>query len=520
MGPNGSDAAVQRIGPYGGVWSRPAVWPGNGGWVYYPTASGGTTSEGSTGMLNVFQSGVDGQGKPTLSLVATAPDAFGFGSSAPVVTSNGTTDGTALVWVVWMPDGSGQNAQLRAYDAVPTGGNLSLRWSTPIGTASKFNPPGVGNGRVYVGTRDGNVYGFGAPVDQPLMTTPLNLGTVDLGKSNSGQVVFTATRATTVTSVVSTNAEFSTGTPSPAFPATLAQGATLTIPVTFTPGQVGIRSTAIVVQADGAPVSAPVTGIGRRPAPALQVAPPVISFGGAAVNKQISGTLTISNVGGAPLVINGVSSPKAPFSATGAPAAGASLAPGQSVTVTFTFSPTQVGSFSDQVEVDTSAGNKKIPLTGTAALAGNLVLNPTTLDFGDVALGQTKVLPFQVTNTGGSRVTVTKSKPPGLAVGFTNQDDLQEGATIDAGQTQTLHVQFAPTQAGAAADHWVINADGNQGVLTLPLTGTGGSVDGGGGGGGGGGSLTKGCSSPGGGVALWPMLMLLPLLLRRRRAPG
>ena len=206
MGPNGSDAAVQRIGPYGGVWSRPAVWPGNGGWVYYPTASGGTTSEGSTGMLNVFQSGVDGQGMPTLSLVANAPDAFGFGSSAPVVTSDGTTDGTALVWVVWMPDGSGQNAQLRAYDAVPSGGALSLRWSTPIGTASKFNPPGIGNGRVYVGTRDGNVYGFGAPVDQPLTTNPLNLGTVDVGKSASGQVVFTATRATTVTSVNSTSA--------------------------------------------------------------------------------------------------------------------------------------------------------------------------------------------------------------------------------------------------------------------------------------------------------------------------
>ena len=41
----------------------------------------------------------------------------GFGSSAPVVTSNGTTDGSALVWVVWMADGSGQGAELRAYDA-------------------------------------------------------------------------------------------------------------------------------------------------------------------------------------------------------------------------------------------------------------------------------------------------------------------------------------------------------------------------------------------------------------------
>ena len=509
QGPSGGDKVVQRIGPYGGVWSRPAVWPGSGGWVYYPTASGGTTSEGSTGMLNVFQAGVDGQGRPTLSLVAMAADAFGFGSSAPVVTSNGTTDGSALVWVVWMPDGSGQNAQLRAYDAVPSGGTLPLRFSAPIGTGSKFNPPGIGDGRVYVGTRDGNVYGFGAPVDQPLASSPVNMGTVDLGNSASGQVVFTARRSVTVTAVSSTSGEFVAGSPTPAFPATLAQGDTLTIPVTFTPSQVGIRSTAIVVQADGAPVSTPVTGIGRRPEPVLSLAPPVVSFGGAPVNQQVNGTLTISNVGGANLVINSVSSPGAPFSASGVPAAGSTLGPGQSVTVTLTFAPTQVGTFTDQVVVDTSAGQKTVPLSGSSALAGNLVLTPTALQFGSVPVGQSKVLEFQVSNTGGSRVTVTKSKPPGLAIGFSNTDDLQEGAAIAAGETKTLHVQFAPQTAGAATDHWTINADGQQGVLTLEMTGTGE--------GGGSGDTSKGCSSAGGAVALWPLMTLLPWVLGRRR---
>ncbi len=47
-GPSGSDNVVQRIGPYGGVWSRPGVWPGEGGWVYIPTASGGTSASGSS----------------------------------------------------------------------------------------------------------------------------------------------------------------------------------------------------------------------------------------------------------------------------------------------------------------------------------------------------------------------------------------------------------------------------------------------------------------------------------------
>ena len=119
QGTGGADKVVQRIGPYGGVWSRPGVWPGNGGWVYIPTASAGNSGGGSSGYLRVYQYGVSGTGQPTLSLQASSPDAFGFGTGAPVITSEGTSSGSALVWVEWMPNGTGAGAQLRAYDPVP-----------------------------------------------------------------------------------------------------------------------------------------------------------------------------------------------------------------------------------------------------------------------------------------------------------------------------------------------------------------------------------------------------------------
>jgi hypothetical protein len=32
-GPGGGDAVISRIGPFGGVWSKPAVWPGDGGYI-------------------------------------------------------------------------------------------------------------------------------------------------------------------------------------------------------------------------------------------------------------------------------------------------------------------------------------------------------------------------------------------------------------------------------------------------------------------------------------------------------
>src|SRR5262249_23760646 len=160
----------------------------------------GTTPQGSTGMLNVFSAGQSGTGLPTLSFVAQASDPFGFGSSAPVVTSDGLTDGSAMVWVVWSPDGTGVGGQLRAYDAGPEGGTVNMRFRAPIGVASKFNPPGIGQGIVYVGTRDGKVYGFGSPVNQPLATMPVNLGTVNVGSSSSAPVTFTAKHSVVVAS--------------------------------------------------------------------------------------------------------------------------------------------------------------------------------------------------------------------------------------------------------------------------------------------------------------------------------
>jgi hypothetical protein len=161
-GPNGSDAVVARAGPFGGVWGKAGVWPGNGGYLYVVTSTATVGSAvGGDGNLRIYKYGLDGLGKPQLTLAGTSSDLFGFGSGSPVVTSNGTTPGSALVWTTWEPDEGGTNAQLRAYDAVPVNGRPVLRWSAPIGTANKFSVPTFDGNRVYVGTRNGRVIAFG-----------------------------------------------------------------------------------------------------------------------------------------------------------------------------------------------------------------------------------------------------------------------------------------------------------------------------------------------------------------------
>ena len=154
QGANGGDAVLQTAGPISGVWGHPAFFGGDSGYVYLI---------GNGGPLTAFQLGADSSsGLPTLTQVGTSPNTFGYTSGSPVVTSNGTADSSALVWAVSVNDESGSGGTLYAYDAVPSNGTLTQVFSAPIGTASKFTVPATDSGRVYVGTRDGIVYGFGS----------------------------------------------------------------------------------------------------------------------------------------------------------------------------------------------------------------------------------------------------------------------------------------------------------------------------------------------------------------------
>jgi PQQ-like domain len=138
-----------------GIWATPAMWPGDGGSIYVPYPD-----LGNPGKLTSYKI-VDNNGQPTFSLAGQSDGTFGYGSSSAIVTSDGVTSGSGLVWIVFLPDGSGVNAELRAYDPNPVGGVLQLLGSWPIGTGNKFTTPTVSAGRIYVGTQDGNIRAFG-----------------------------------------------------------------------------------------------------------------------------------------------------------------------------------------------------------------------------------------------------------------------------------------------------------------------------------------------------------------------
>ena len=172
QGPGDTDDDVSQSGPYGGQWGHPAAFGDTPALTASNAASAGDYVYylGANDYLRVLKLGLNSAGRPALSDVANSAATFGYTSGSPVVTSNGANLASAVVWVVGAAGGNGARGTLEAFDAVPPAGcsttkpcTISPIWSAPIGTASKFAIPATDAGRVYVGTRDGTVLGFGSP---------------------------------------------------------------------------------------------------------------------------------------------------------------------------------------------------------------------------------------------------------------------------------------------------------------------------------------------------------------------
>ena len=458
QGVNGTDDVLQTSGPYKGVWGHPAFWGGNGGYVYVVP---------SEGPLSAFKLGASGDGKPVLTRTGTSPTIFGFSSGSPVVTSSGTTAGSALVWVVYSKGSNGANAQLQAYDAVPARGLMTLRWSAPIGTASKFSVPATDNGRVYVGTRTGQVFGFGRPTTTAVAGGPTDFGTSPVGTPVTKQVTVTATKAVTVNGV-STGAPFTAGAVT--LPKTLAVGATMTVPVTFKPSSSGAVAGALSFTTSLGTFAFGLTGYGTQDG--LRSDPANLDFGDVPVRGSVTASVSVSNSGSTVTKITGATGPTGAFTSSSLPVVGTTLEPGASVSVPVTYNPTAAGPTTSEVVVSSSTGNVRIPLVGNGVTGSpKLAVTPQQVDFGDVEVGRSATQSFNLSNTGNLLLTLTKAAPP--AAPFLVPSPVSEGQPIEPGDTIPQSVTFSPTKVGTFSGSYVITGNDGQGPQTVEFTGYG-----------------------------------------------
>ena len=496
QGPSNTDNVESETGPYGGVWSKASVWPGDGGYIYMPTA-GTTPYVTGGGTLNVFQRTVTA-GVLSFTLVGSTGNSgnvFGFGSGAPIITSNGTTSGSSLLWIVHSPGLGGANSQLEAFNPVPvnpgSNGTLEQVWTSTPFTSTTFSEPSVDNGVLYVGTRDGTLLGFGAlPSSTPALAgTNLAFDPTVVAQSETKSESFTASAPTTVTSLTVTGSAYSVGTPSLSLPATLATGQSITVPVTFTPNALGANSGSLTANATGAAASVQLMGQGNTVNPSLSWTPNAVSFSPQLIGGPIvTMPVTVTNVSSSPISVSGFVNPTAPFYVNDPPTTPLTLNPSGSANDSFTFTvqfnpPSSSGNFEHDFNslatVKTSLGNFGIAISGSADPPPQISTVPSSLNFGSVPVGSSATLNFVLGNQGATPLTITMSTPPttnGLSALTDPLVQLQNTTPPDTIAPNTSiqeSVQFAPTTNGPATAYWYIQGNDGSGVQTITLTGTG-----------------------------------------------
>jgi hypothetical protein len=371
------------------------------------------------------------------------------------------------VWQVGASGGTGANGVLRAYDAVPQNGILHLRWSFPIGTAAKFTSPSTNNGRVYIGTRDGKVMGFGRPTTSSLTGTPTDFGSIAVGSTAQATVTVTAARAVTVTGI-STATPF--GDTPPALPVTLSAGQTLSVPVSYSPTAPGGSSGSLTFTTSGGTVPFDLQGTATQSG--LGATPSTLAFGTVPTGATQTTSVTIANTGTSAVTITGSTAPTGAFAATGFPATGSTLAAGASISVAVSFAPTASGDQTGSLAVASSAGSVTVPLNGTGVTgAAHLSITPNPIDFGAVPLGSSVTKTFTISNTGNIQLTLTKAAPPSNE--FTTATPVSEGQQLAPGDAIVQSITFKPTVLGADAEQYSITGDDGQGPILVKFTGSG-----------------------------------------------
>ncbi len=502
QGAGGTDAVLQSLGPYVGIWGHPAAYGGQGGWVYIAENAGG-------GYLQALHYGLSGKGVPQLTPEGDSPEVLDYTTGSPLVTSNGTQEGSAVVWVESSTaSGSGKGAELRAYSAMPSAGTLSLLWSAPIGKGVKFGVPTAYEGRVYVGTRDGHVLAFGSSAQAPLQGAPLTFGSVPVGQSSTATLSVSATRPLTITGPVTAGGErvVSATEPAPAVkpargltagprtpapkgtaaltpsemtvlgeprPGTaIAAGGTLHLRIRFAPGHAGPIQGLVSIRTSAGTRTISVTGYGTKPG--LLASSPPLKFG--SVTTRTGGrtlSLTIANSWSQPERLTSFRLPSGPFKVSGLPAAGTVLEPRRTVTLALHFEPRYAGRYGSRLGISSDHGSLEIPIDGQARVGSpRLAVNTTHLNFGAVALGHAKSLTFYVSDTGTAPLVITRSIAPEGPFGAPVA--LPEGIVIENGLYATVTVSFKPTVAGPAEGTYVLNANDGRGYVRVHLTGRGG----------------------------------------------
>ncbi|MFH0736100.1 MAG: choice-of-anchor D domain-containing protein [bacterium] len=204
----------------------------------------------------------------------------------------------------------------------------------------------------------------------------------------------------------------------------------------------------------------------------ILVAPTALNFGNVLINTSSVKNVKIYNTGNGNLAITNIFSSSSSYTFTGGTTY--TILPNDSVTVPVEFNPLLLGSHSGELNItsdDPDQPTVLVALSGSGyQTMSNISVNPTSLAFGDLLVGNNLAKSLKIYNTGNANLSITNIASSNAAFTFSGGTT----HTIVPNDSLTIQVTFTPAAAIVySAKLTITNNDPDQGTLDVNLTGTG-----------------------------------------------
>jgi photosystem II stability/assembly factor-like uncharacterized protein len=344
--------------------------------------------------------------------------------------------------------------------------------------------PGPGQLRLYIGTQGFGVWRITVPLDPPVLTVPgpvvFNGVCVDetgigvLEVCNTGGNCNDLGTNLVVSSITSSDPQFSVVEPSSGFPISISPDFCFPFQVRFDPTSEGPQSATLTIESNdpfNPSVDVQVSGVGALPRIATVVADSG-DFGDVCVGSIKDLDLTINNSGGCDLQVNDLNSSSPEFQIASAMSFPLRIHPGDSLHLPVRLKPTSFGAKAADITVETNDPNtpsKEVSFTGNAP-PGEIRVTGST-DFGDVCAGELAEKTISICNVGFCNLQVVSVAFDPPCEDFTLINN-PFPATVSPDFCMDVVIRFTPTSVGQKSCTLVIMSDDpSNPVVMLEVTG-------------------------------------------------
>jgi hypothetical protein len=197
----------------------------------------------------------------------------------------------------------------------------------------------------------------------------------------------------------------------------------------------------------------------------LTCTPSRLKFGEVVIGQTQTLQVSLTNSGSTSVTVSGISSSNSVLT-TSSISLPLVLPAGQSVALNVNFTPTAQGWTYGKITFSSNASYLRLEAEGSGEGGPAVIASPSSISFGQAAIGTVDTTPVVLTNIRSYRVTIKASQVTGSAFSLSGATF---PLTLAAGQSVTVNAAFAPQTAGTMGGSLLFNGP----QLVIPLSGTG-----------------------------------------------